>query len=210
MTSDSPGLKCSLFGAGDDLILQGFAQVAEVIGVASYAHNQVAVLSRVLPGVLQGGRIYHVELDMVPVQLEVCPHQLDQVHQPGVILQQLRGQLLVEQRAPGTDVIHFGSRPKHSGRAAAVSPLHRRDALAQRHKGAAAVRSGAGNRTKIDVHRRRQHVDMVFAALGVLAPVHGMEIGIEDTHHDLVGSIIIIAILRRAVDQYLAQFFLVC
>ncbi len=70
-------LKALMFRAGNDLLLQGLAQVAEIIAVSGHADDETAVLLRVLLGGAQGGSIHHVELDVMPIQLEVCPHQLD-------------------------------------------------------------------------------------------------------------------------------------
>ena len=39
-----PDLEPRLLGAGDDLVLQGSGEVAEVVAVAGYAHDQVAML----------------------------------------------------------------------------------------------------------------------------------------------------------------------
>ena len=69
-------LKCRLFRTGYDLILKGFAQVTEVIGIASHTHDQVTVLIRVFFRSSQCGGIYHIELDVMTIQLEVCTYQL--------------------------------------------------------------------------------------------------------------------------------------
>jgi len=83
---------------GDDLVLQRLAQIAKIVAVARHAHDQIAVLLRVLLGSAQRGRVHHVELDVVAVQPEVAAHQVDQVVQPLLIAQQVRGEFLIEQR----------------------------------------------------------------------------------------------------------------
>jgi hypothetical protein len=56
-----------VFGAGDDFVLQGFAQVTEVVAVAGNPHDQVAVLVWVFLSLAQGIGVHHVELDMMPI-----------------------------------------------------------------------------------------------------------------------------------------------
>jgi len=64
--------------AGDDLVLQGGAQVAEVVAVARDADDEVAVLRGVrLRGAERGG-VDDVELDVVARHLEVGAHEVDE------------------------------------------------------------------------------------------------------------------------------------
>jgi hypothetical protein len=71
--------------AGDNLILQRLAQVAEIVAVTGHAHDQAAVLFRVFLRGPQRFGIDHVELDMMPVQVEIAAHQVDKVIQPFVV-----------------------------------------------------------------------------------------------------------------------------
>ena len=59
--------------------LQRRRQVAEVVAVAGHAHDQVAVLLRLRLRLTQCLGRHHVELNVVPVQLEVRPDQVRQV-----------------------------------------------------------------------------------------------------------------------------------
>jgi hypothetical protein len=45
---------------------------------------------------------------------------------------------------------------------------------------------------------------MIFPAAQVLAPVHGVEIGVEDADHKIIGAVIIVAVARCAVEQHLS------
>ena len=85
--------------AGNDFILQFFAQVAEVIAVASYAYDQAAVLFGVILCSAQSIRIYHGELDVMSIQVEMAAHQMDEAVHAIFAIQYLRSELLVEQRA---------------------------------------------------------------------------------------------------------------
>ncbi len=102
-------------------------------------------------------------------------------------------------------MFHLGGRPEHRGRATAVRPLDRRDALGQRLAGRAAVGQGADHRAEVDVAGRRKHVDVVLAAAGIGQPVNRLEEGLEAALHDVVCSVVVIAVPGRLVEQPLAQ-----
>src|ERR1019366_7346407 len=68
-----------LRGSGDDLVLKARSDVVEIVAVAGHAHNQVAVLLRLFLCRLQRLGRHHVELDVVPVHLEVRTNQLGQM-----------------------------------------------------------------------------------------------------------------------------------
>lgn len=68
-----------VFCAGDDFVLQGFAEVAEVVAVAGDTDDEVAVLLRVGLGFAQCLGADDVELDVVAVEPEVGSHQARQV-----------------------------------------------------------------------------------------------------------------------------------
>ena len=81
---------------GNDLVLQRLAQITEVVAVSCHAHDQVAVLVRVLLGCSQRVGIDNVELNMVPIQPKVRSDQPHEVVQIIVVLEQLRRELLIE------------------------------------------------------------------------------------------------------------------
>ena len=97
-----------MFRAGDDLLLQCFAQVAEIVTVSSHTDDETAILLRVLLGSAQSGGIHHIELNVMPIELEVRPHQLDQFIQPFVRGEYLGRELLIEQCTACAGMIHFG------------------------------------------------------------------------------------------------------
>ena len=66
-----PSLLEALFCSVDDLVLQRFVEVAEEIGVAGYADNEVFVVLRVLLGFDEGLSVDNVELDVVTVHCKV-------------------------------------------------------------------------------------------------------------------------------------------
>ena len=57
--------------SGYDFVLQLLGHVVEVVAVAGDADQQVTVFLGMLLGVVQGGGINDVELDMVTAELEV-------------------------------------------------------------------------------------------------------------------------------------------
>ena len=93
--------------AGDDLVLELCAEIAEVVAMAGDAHDQVAVSLGVGLRLAQCAGIDDVELDMVAAHGEVGPHQLDEAVQPGIICQQPGRELLAEQCAAGACVSSF-------------------------------------------------------------------------------------------------------
>ena len=71
--------------------------------------------------------------------------------------------------------------------------------------GLAAVGHGAGHRAEVDVAGRGQHLDAVAAALGIGPPVELLEAGGEGPHHQLVGLVVVVAVLGRLVQGPLPQ-----
>ena len=63
--------------------------------------------------------------------------------------------------------------------------------------------------TEINMAGGRQQIDLIFAALGVFSTSDGIEIGLENTGHNLISVIVIIAELGGAVEQQLAGAFIV-
>ena len=157
-----------------------------------------------LRGAERGG-IHDVELDVVPVHLEVRAHELDEAVQSRVILQDLGRELLVEQRAAGAGVVHLGDGLDDGGRAVAVRALDGRDALGERRPRFAPVGRRAGDAAEVDVARRGQHIDVVVPAARVGAAVDGVEVGLEDGAHHVVGGVVVVAELGRAVEELLVQ-----
>jgi len=73
-----------------------------------------------------------VELDMAAVHAEVTADELGQAADPLLALQERWGELHVEKRAAGLDLIHLAGGPQHCGGAAAIGPLHPRDPFGKR------------------------------------------------------------------------------
>ena len=82
--------------------------------------------------------IDHVELDMMPIQPEISPHQLNQTVQSGIIGYQTGREFLVEQGAARACMIHFRRRLEYGSRAMPVRALHR-NAFRHRHVRVATV-----------------------------------------------------------------------
>ena len=61
----------ALLGSLDDLVLERVVQVAEIIGVAGYADDELLVLIRTFLRILQGLTVDNVELNVVASKLEV-------------------------------------------------------------------------------------------------------------------------------------------
>ena len=121
-----------MLGAGDDLVLEGLAEVAEVVAVAGDADDQVTVLFGMGLRLAQRLRIDDIELDMMAVELEVGADELNEHIEAGIVFQQLGRELLVEQSAAGAGVIQLGGGLEDRGGAVAVGALHGRDAFGER------------------------------------------------------------------------------
>lgn len=118
-----------MFCPSDDLILEIYAQVAEVIAIARHPYDEIAVMFRVLLCRAQGGSIHYIELDVVSVKLKVGAHEVNQTVQAGVVVKQLRRELLVKQGATRAGVVHFGRRFDDSRWSMPIGALYRRDPL---------------------------------------------------------------------------------
>src|SRR5512144_447022 len=125
--------------ASNDLLLQGLAQITEVIAVSGHTDNETTILFRVLLCRAQGSRVDYVELNVVSIQFEVGTDQLNKFIESLIICQHLGCELLIEQCAAGSDVIHLGHRTHNGGRPTAVRALDRRDALRKRSPGSPPV-----------------------------------------------------------------------
>ena len=86
-----------------------------------------------------------------------------------------------------------------------IRPLHGRDPLRQRNSRAPAIGHGAHDRSEIDMARRRQHVDVVLAAAQVRPALDRVVKGSETPHHDVVGSIVVVAVAGGLVHEPLAK-----
>ena len=65
------GLHLVVLGAGDNLVLQLLSHIVEVVAIASHANEQVAILLRMQLGIVKGGGVNDVELDVMTTELEV-------------------------------------------------------------------------------------------------------------------------------------------
>src|SRR4030042_5569082 len=97
-----------MLGPTDDLILERRADVDEIIAVARDANDEVPEeLGLLLSPAQRLGR-NHVELDVMPAQLEVGPDEMDEVVQPLLRIEEVGRELLIEQRPPRPDVVQLG------------------------------------------------------------------------------------------------------
>ena len=76
--------------------------------------------------------------------------------------------------------------------------------------GLAAVGRRAGDAAEIDVAGGGQHLDAVAPALRVRPAVEFLEAGVEDAHRDLVGVVVVVAVLVGLVQQALAEGLVAC
>jgi len=95
--------------AGDDLLLQSWAEITEIVAVSGHADNEISELAWILPGRPQSRRVYHIELDVVSVQIEVGAHKMHQTIESGAVLQNSGSEFLIEKSASGPHVVHLGN-----------------------------------------------------------------------------------------------------
>ena len=158
-------------------------------------------------GAAQRVRVYHVELDVVGIHLEITPNEVGQFFDAFFSGEQGRRELDIEQRTTRFDVIHL-CRGFEDGRGAlSIRTLDGRDPFGKRSPGRAAVRCGTGDAAKIDVACCREHIDVILAAAAVGAILHGFEESLEATDHDIVHHVVIVTILGRFIEENLTQFF---
>ena len=67
-----------VFGSPDDLVLQVFSQVVEVIAVTGNPDNEVTVFFRMFLGILKGCCRNHIKLDVMAVHAEISPDEVAQ------------------------------------------------------------------------------------------------------------------------------------
>ena len=90
-----------LFGPFDDLVLQLFAEVVEMVAIAGDPDNQVLILVRMILCVDQRLPVDDVELDVVAVQAEIGTNQRGHVFQAPVAGNDGRDEFLVEESPAG-------------------------------------------------------------------------------------------------------------
>ena len=112
-----------MFGTTDDLVLEVFTQVIEVITVACHTHYQVTVKLWVLLGITQGIGIYHIELYVMAVKAEIAADECSELVIAVFVLKKLRGELLVQEGAACPQVVNFGGRFDYGSRALTVNTL---------------------------------------------------------------------------------------
>ena len=71
-----------MFRPANDLILKIFAQVPEIITVASYPYDQIGMLLRMPLCLPESFRRHDIELYMVAVHPEIAADQVDYFFQP--------------------------------------------------------------------------------------------------------------------------------
>jgi len=117
-------LESLVFGAADDFVLEGFADVVEVVAVACHADDQASILFGILLRFAQRLGVHHVELDVMAVHLEVCPHEAHHFINAGFVFEELRGEFLVQQRSACAEVIHLRDGFDHRRGSVRIRPLH--------------------------------------------------------------------------------------
>ncbi len=96
-----------MLGAGDDLVLQRFGDVAEVIAVACNPDDEAAILLGRGLCVAQRIGADNIKLHVVGVHLEVAPDELRHPFDPDLSFEQVGRELHVQQRPAGLDVVHL-------------------------------------------------------------------------------------------------------
>jgi len=201
----SPNSKSLVLGALDDFVLELGPAVDEIVAVAGDADDQVAVFLGMLLRLPERVRGHDVELDVVPVELEIRPHQVAEIPDPLVVGQELGREFLVEERSTRPDMVDLARGLEDPRRSLAVRSLDRRDAFAQGFGGFPAVGRRPRHLAEIDVDCGRKEIDPVFSALGVRPVVDRLEISLENGFHDVVGVIVVVAVLGCLIEEALAQ-----
>ena len=137
-----------------------------------------------------------VELNVMPVHRKIRADESGQVVQSLFSGQGRRCKLLVQERAAGRDVVHLRTGSDDSRRSVRIRMLFRRDALGHRLVRQTSVRCSTDHAAEIYVAGRRQHVDAVGPALHVRPSRDGVAEQCEGILHDVIGVIIIVAVLR--------------
>ncbi len=150
---------------------------------------------------------HHVELDVVAVQLEVRADERCQLVDAFLPLEQLRRELLVEQRPAAARVIHVRGRLDDRGRSVAIGAVRGRDAVGHRSIRLAAVRRRAGHRSEVHMAGRREVVDVVRGAFRRAAAVDGIEQQVAERVNQRVRALIVVAVLGRLVEEQLPERF---
>ena len=93
--------------AGDDLVLQLFCHIVEIVRITCYAYQQVAVVVRMFLGIEQCLGIHDIELYVVTSELEVCTYETGTFLHVLVALEQLRCETNIEQRTATLCLVEF-------------------------------------------------------------------------------------------------------
>jgi hypothetical protein len=118
-------LERGVFRTPYDFFLERQAQVTEVIAVPGDPDYKAAMGFGASLGFAQCFSVYYVELNVMPVQLEISANQVGEAVNALVAFEQRGRELHIQQRTAGFDVIHFAGGFNDGGWAAAVSALHR-------------------------------------------------------------------------------------
>ena len=92
----------------DDLILQACTEVDKVVTVAGDSDDQIPVLVRLLLSLSESFGRDHIKLDVVSVQSKIGSNHLSYFEQAFIIGQDLRSEFLIQQCAPGFQMINLG------------------------------------------------------------------------------------------------------
>src|SRR5579864_6845544 len=115
----------------------------------------------------------------MPTKPEVGTYELRDLAQGGFALQQLRRELLVQQRPSSSGMIHLGCGFDHGSWAIAIRALNWRDAVGKRFPRAPPIGRSSGHRTEVNMARRREIIHAVGPAFGVFPSVDLLEKRIE-------------------------------
>ena len=177
-------------------------EVAEVVAVAGHADDQVAVLLGVGLGLAQRLGVDHVELDVVAVHLEVAADQVRQLVDARPRRPAATGVNFMFSSVPPVltwSILRGRLEARRSGRGG------RRPARARCPR-TAAGRRGGRRAWRRSPSRSRRGRWSAASRRGSAPPVRvgpavdRVEEGVEDAAHEVVGAVVVVAVLRRPVD----------
>ena len=96
-----------VLSAGDDFVLQLLRHIVEIVRIACYAHQQIAVVVRMLLGIEQRLGIHDVELYMVAAELEIGADEAGTFLYVFVALEKLWCKANVKQRSAALRLVEF-------------------------------------------------------------------------------------------------------
>ena len=104
------GLSFIVLCAGDDFVLQLFCHIVEIVRIACYAHQQVAVVVRMFLSIEQCLGIHDIELYMVTSEFKVCAYEAGTFLHVLVLPEQLWREAYIEQCTSTLCLVEFAQR----------------------------------------------------------------------------------------------------